>query len=94
MAKALWNNVVLAESNNIEIVESNYYFPHETINQEFFQPSATETFCHWKGNASYYNIVVDGKTNPDAAWFYKQPYEKALHIKNRVAFWKGVEIID
>ena len=92
MAKAIWNDIVLAESNDIVIVEENYYFPHESIQQEYFQPSPTETFCHWKGYANYYHLVVNGQTNPDAAWFYKQPYEKAQHIQNRVAFWKGVEV--
>ena len=94
MAKAIWNGVILAESDDIEIVEGNYYFPDQAIHKDFFQASITETFCHWKGTASYYNIVVNGETNKDAAWYYQEPYEKAKHIKNRVAFWKGVQIIE
>lgn len=94
MTKAIWKNTVLAESDDIEIVEGNSYFPHDSINPEFFQTSKTETFCHWKGTANYYTLMVDDQTNTDAAWIYKEPYEKANHIKNRVAFWKGIEIID
>ncbi len=92
MAKAIWNGAVLAESDNCEMVENNYYFPPDSINQEYFKPSDTHTTCGWKGVASYYNIVVDGKENKDAAWYYPDTKEKANNIKNYVAFWRGVKV--
>lgn len=92
MAKAIWNGAVLAESDNCEMVEGNYYFPPDTINQEYFKPSDTNTSCFWKGVASYYNIIVEGQENKDAAWYYPEPKEKANNIKNYVAFWRGVKV--
>ena len=94
MAKAIWNNQVIAESNDTVVIENNHYFPHEAINKDFFKPSALHSNCPWKGEASYYTIEVDGKQNPDAAWFYPEVSELAKGIKNRVAFWKGVEITE
>ena len=88
--KALWNNVVLAESENIEVVEGNYYFPPDSIKREYFEDSDTITTCPLKGEASYYNILANGEKNPDAAWFYPHPKEAARNIKGYVAFWKGV----
>lgn len=90
--KAEWNGKVIAESSDTVVVEGNHYFPLESLNQEFFQPSQSTTVCGWKGTAEYYNIVVDGKENPDAAWFYAEPKEKAAQIKGYVAFWKGVGV--
>ena len=92
MPKAVWNNTVIAESEKYEIVENNIYFPEESIKKEFLTPSATHTTCHWKGIASYYNIVVNGTINKDAAWYYPEPSTEAKYIKNNVAFWKGVKI--
>ena len=92
MPKAIWNGQVLAESDNTEVVENNQYFPPDSINQEFFHPSSTHTTCPWKGVASYYTIVVDGKENPDAAWYYPETKEKANNIKGYIAFWKGVRV--
>lgn len=92
MAKAIWNGVVLAESNETVIVEGNHYFPPESVNMEYFKPSDTHTTCPWKGLASYYTIEVDGKTNPDAAWYYPEPKTAAKHVTGRVAFWKGVVV--
>ncbi len=92
MAKAIWNGVVLAESDQGEIVEGNYYFPPESINQDYFKESNTQTTCSWKGDASYYTIEVNGQENKDAAWYYPDPKEKAKNIKGYVAFWKGVKI--
>ena len=92
MTKAIWNEKVIAESNNCEIVEGNYYFPPETIKSEYFQPSDTHTTCGWKGVASYYTINVDGQENKDAAWYYPEPKEKAKNIANYVAFWRGVKV--
>ena len=90
--KALWNNKVIAESADTVIIEGNHYFPHESLNKDYFKSSETQSHCPWKGMASYYTIEVDGAKNTDAAWFYPEVSELAKGIKNRVAFWKGVEI--
>lgn len=92
MAKAYWNNQILAESDTFEIVENNVYFPPESIKKEFFKPSSTHTTCAWKGIASYYTIEVNGQTNKDAAWFYPDPSPAAKNIENFVAFWHGVKV--
>jgi uncharacterized protein (DUF427 family) len=91
--QAIWNGQVLAESDDLVQVEGNYYFPKDSITSEFFTDSSTHTTCPWKGVASYHNIVVDGKENKDAAWYYPEPKDAAAAIANRVAFWKGVQII-
>jgi uncharacterized protein (DUF427 family) len=90
--KATWNGAVLAESDNTEVVEGNHYFPADSINREYFQPSATHTHCPWKGDASYYDVAVDGQVNHDAAWYYPAPKEAAANITGHVAFWKGVQV--
>ena len=90
--KAIWNGAILAESNETIVVEGNHYFPAHSIKKGFFRESSTSSMCHWKGKASYYSVVVDGKTNHDAAWYYPSPLPKAMEIKNHVAFWKGVTI--
>lgn len=92
MPKATWNGHVLAESDKFETVEGNVYFPPEAIKREFFRESATHTTCPWKGLASYYDVVVEGKVNKDAAWFYPEPKSAAQHIAQHVAFWKGVSV--
>ena len=91
--KAIWNGVVLAESDETIVVEGNHYFPPNAINKEYFQPSETQTVCGWKGTASYYDVVAGGETNKDAAWFYPSSKMEAKEIENYVAFWKGVEVI-
>ena len=92
--KATWNGKVLAKSDDTIVVEGNQYFPPSSINPEYFSDSETHTECPWKGKASYYNIEVDGNKNPDAAWYYPRPSEKAKEIKNYVAFWKGVTVTE
>jgi len=92
MPKATWNGATLAESNECQQVEGNYYFPPTAINKDFFRDSNTHTTCPWKGVASYYTIEVNGEQNKDAAWYYPQTKEKAKHIENYVAFWRGVKI--
>ncbi|MBR9922112.1 MAG: DUF427 domain-containing protein [Bacteroidetes bacterium] len=92
--QAIWNGKVLAESDDLVRVEGNYYFPAESLNMDLFSQSETNTECPWKGTASYYSINVDGQTNQDAAWYYPEPKSAASHIKDRVAFWKGVDIKD
>lgn len=92
--KAIWNNKVIAESKDTIVIENNHYFPHDSIKKEFFKPSETHTVCPWKGTASYYSINIDGEENIDAAWFYPEVSALAKGIKNRVAFWRGVQIED
>jgi uncharacterized protein (DUF427 family) len=92
MPRALWKNVVLAESDATVVVEGNHYFPPESLCREYFRPSSTHTVCPWKGTASYYTIEVNGEVNPDAAWYYPTPSEAAKQIAGRVAFWKGVQV--
>jgi uncharacterized protein (DUF427 family) len=90
--KASWNGQVLAESDDTVVVESNHYFPVSSINREFFKQSDTTTHCPWKGDASYYSIVVGDQENRDAAWYYPTPMDAAREIEGRVAFWRGVEV--
>ena len=91
--KAIWNNQVIAESDDIIKVEGNSYFPIESINKEFLSASNKRTVCPGKGTASYYSLKVDGAENQDAAWYYEDPRPLADGIKGRVAFWKGVEVL-
>jgi len=92
MARATWNGEVLAESDSVEIVEGNIYFPAASIKRELFEDSQTETECHWKGTAHYYHIKANGQVNVDAAWYYPKPKKAAGHIKGYVAFWRGVKV--
>ena len=92
MAKAIWEGAVLAESDSCVIVEGNHYFPPNAIEREYLRPSSTTTVCSWKGIAHYWDIEVNGKRNPDAAWYYPQPSDAAKQIKDHVAFWKGVRV--
>ncbi len=92
MMKAIWNNHVIAESNDTVVVEGNHYFPEDAVNKGYLKSSDTHSVCPWKGKASYYTINVDGKVNEDAAWYYPEPKEAAKQIKSRVAFWRGVTI--
>ncbi len=93
MPKAMWNGVVLAESKQTIVVEGSHYFPPETLKREYVQPSAKHTVCPWKGLASYYDVMVGGQTNPDAAWYYPEPQDAAKEITNYVAFWRGVKVV-
>lgn len=92
MARAVWNGAVLAESDHTVQVEGNEYFPPESVHMEYFTDSSTTSRCPWKGLAHYYDVVVDGKTNDDAAWYYPQPSDAAQEIKGHVAFWNGVTV--
>lgn len=92
MPQAVWNNAVLASSDKTIVVEGNHYFPLDAIRTEFFAPSATHTVCSWKGTASYYDVVVNGQVNKDAAWFYPDPKDAAKEIAGYVAFWRGVKV--
>ena len=90
--KAIWEDTVIAESNQCVVIEGNQYFPAESVKREYFEPSANTTVCAWKGTASYYDIVVNGKRNAGAAWYYADPKDAAKEIRGRVAFWKGVKV--
>jgi uncharacterized protein (DUF427 family) len=92
MARAVWNGVVLAESDETIVVEGNHYFPPQSVNEEYFSDSDMTTVCGWKGTANYYNVEVDGKANPAAAWYYHTPEDAASEIKDHVAFWGGVKV--
>ena len=92
MAKAIWSGRIIAESDRCEIVEGNQYFPPDAVKRDFLKASATHTTCGWKGVASYYDVVVDGQVNPDAAWYYPDPKPAASNIAGYVAFWKGVKV--
>jgi len=94
MPRATWNGAVIAEASDdqVHIVENNVYFPMSAVKQQYLQPSATQTYCGWKGTANYFSLAVDGATNPDAAWIYRQPFGAAAQIAGYVAFWKGVSV--
>ncbi len=92
MPKAVWNGAVLAESDQCVVVEGNQYFPPDSIKGEYFQESNTHTTCGWKGVASYYDIVVEGQVNKDAAWYYPETKSAAKNIEGYIGFWKGVKV--
>ena len=92
MPKAMWNGVVLAESDDTVVVEGNHYFPESSLDKRYFEESSHHSICPWKGIASYYTVKVDGQRNEDAAWYYPKPLLPARKVKNRVAFWHGVRI--
>ncbi len=92
MPRAVWNDQVIAESDDTVIVEGNHYFPPEAVNEELLQPSEHHTVCPWKGVASYYDVVVDCEVNAAAAWYYPDPSPAADAIKDRIAFWRGVRV--
>lgn len=90
--QAIWNGQLIAESEETIVVEGNHYFPPSSINRTYLADSDYESTCPWKGQASYYSLEVDGKSNKNAAWYYPAPKEKATQIKDYVAFWKGVDV--
>ena len=90
--KAIWNDIVIADSDRTIEIEGNHYFPPNTVDNQYLEESRTHSTCPWKGEASYYHVQVNGKVNLDAAWYYPDPKEAASEIRGYVAFWKGVEI--
>lgn len=92
--KAIWNEQIIAESDNTIVIEGNHYFPPKSIKEQYFTEISKTTICPWKGTANYYNIEVDGKVNEAAAWTYHQPKEAASEIKDYVAFWNGVIVTE
>ena len=91
--QAIWNNTVIADSDDTVVVEGNHYFPESTLKREFITFSNHKTSCAWKGQASYYSLIVNGEMNIDAVWYYADPKPEASAIKGRVAFWKGVNVL-
>jgi uncharacterized protein (DUF427 family) len=92
MPKAVWKDAVIAESAQTVVVENNHYFPPASVHREYLRPSEVHSVCPWKGNASYYDIEVNGERNHGAAWYYPEPHAAAREIKDHVAFWKGVRV--
>jgi uncharacterized protein (DUF427 family) len=92
MPKAIWNGAVIAESEDTVLVEGNHYFPLDAVDKTYLRENSHNSFCFWKGVASYYDIVVNGKANPNAAWYYATPSRAAKRITGRVAFWKGIRV--
>lgn len=97
--KAIWKNKTIAESDDTLVIEGNHYFPKESVNMQYFQPSELHTTCPWKGQASYFDVLVDGEANKDAAWYYPNPKPTANDVvgkdfSNYVAFWRGVEVVE
>jgi uncharacterized protein (DUF427 family) len=92
MAKAVWNGVVIAESDKIQEVDDYVYFPESSVKREYLRPSSTVSTCPWKGQARYYSLMIDGQENQDAAFYYPNPKPAARKIKGYIAFWRGVEI--
>lgn len=91
--KAIWNDTVIAESDDTVVVEGNHYFPLSSVNEALLKSSEKTTFCPWKGTANYYTLSIDGAENTDAAWYYAQPKDAAKQIAGRVAFWRGVQVV-
>jgi uncharacterized protein (DUF427 family) len=92
--KAIWKNKIIAESNSTVQLEGNSYFPADSVNNQYLKSSQHQSVCPWKGTASYYDVVVDGETNKDAAWYYPEPKDAAKEIRGKVAFWKGVQVTE
>jgi uncharacterized protein (DUF427 family) len=90
--RAEWNGRQIASSDRTVVVEGNHYFPAASVDPRYLEPSTTHTTCPWKGTASYYHVVVDGKRNDDAAWYYPNPTSAAEQIRGRIAFWRGVTV--
>lgn len=92
--KAIWNDTVIAQSDDTVVVDGNHYFPIDSANQDYLETSSTTSSCPWKGKASYYTLNVSGAKNTDAAWVYSNPKSAAANIKDRLAFWKGVKVVE
>lgn len=93
MPKAVWNGIVIAESDDTVVVEGNHYFPRAAVRDDVLVDSATHTTCPWKGVASYYSLAADGRRSSDAVWYYPDPKPAAAQIRGRVAFWKDVQVL-
>ena len=94
MPKAIWNDTVIAESDDTVVVEGNHYFPRTALRDDLVRTSDTHTFCPWKGTASYYSLEQAGKKSADAVWYYPEPKPEAEMVRDRVAFWKDVKVVE
>jgi uncharacterized protein (DUF427 family) len=92
--RAIWKGKIIAESESTAVVEGNHYFPPESVAKKYLKPSPTTTECPWKGTAHYYSVVIGSEENRDAAWYYPDPKEAAAEIKDHIAFWRGVEVLE
>lgn len=92
MVRAIWNDTVLAESDDTIVVEGNHYFPPSALHQDLFRQSDHRTVCPWKGEASYLDVVVEGEENPASAWTYATPKPDATELAGRIAFWRGIRV--
>lgn len=92
MVEARWNGALIARSDDTVVVEGNHYFPAEAVDAALLRPSGTTSICPWKGTAHYHSLMVDDDVNPDAAWYYPEPKDKAAEIRDHIAFWKGVTV--
>ncbi|MEX2448620.1 MAG: DUF427 domain-containing protein [Solirubrobacterales bacterium] len=90
--KAVWNGVVLADSEETLVIEGNHYFPPESVEMRYLKPSMMRSLCPWKGVAGYYTVEVEGKTDRNAAWTYRHPFPWIRKIRDHVAFWGDVEV--
>jgi uncharacterized protein (DUF427 family) len=93
MPKAIWNDEIIAESDDTVVVEGNYYFPRSVLREDVLRPSDTHTVCPWKGKASYFTLELDDHTSPDAVCFYADPKPDAKAVRGRVAFRKDVKVV-
>ena len=94
MPKAIWNDLVIAESDDTVVVEGNHYFPRAALRDDLLRESSTQTVCPWKGTASYYSLEQEGRRTADAVWYYPEPFPEAEAVRGRVAFWKDVTVVD
>lgn len=92
--KAIWNDQLIAESDDTIVVEGNHYFPLSSVNQSVLTQSNRTTVCPWKGTANYHTVTVGGAENQDAAWYYAEPKDAAKQIAGRIAFWRGVQVVE
>jgi uncharacterized protein (DUF427 family) len=92
MPRAIWNDTIVAESDDCIVLEGNIYFPPDAVREEYLEPSPKTTVCPWKGEAKYYDLVVGGEVNEGAAWYYPSPKSEASDIEDYVAFWSGVRV--
>lgn len=92
--RAIWHETTIAESDDTVVVEGNHYFPRSSLNDEYVEESSHTSVCPWKGTANYYSLKVGGDLNPNAAWYYASPKPAAREIEGRVAFWRGVDVVE
>ncbi|GAB2630772.1 DUF427 domain-containing protein [Streptomyces capparidis] len=92
--RALWNELIIAESDDTVVVEGNHYFPRDALREDVLRDSGTRTHCPWKGRASYYTLEYDGARSEDAVWYYPEPLDGAEMVRDRVAFWKDVRVVE